>query len=54
MGDDGGLQYWQQLGLQQQFDEVFNNGINDSGKTENAIQPKADKLASWQYEQRKE
>lgn len=25
MNDDGGIQYWQELGLQQQFDEVFKN-----------------------------
>lgn len=32
--DDGGIQYWQQLGLQQQFESIFNDEVKHGSPKE--------------------
>lgn len=37
MEDDGGIQYWQQLGLQQQFESIFNDEVKDDSITQTDV-----------------
>jgi hypothetical protein len=34
MQDDGGMQYWQTLGLQEQFNDIFKDKKNDTANDE--------------------
>ena len=56
--DDGGLQYFQQLGLQEQFDSIFNDEkgeVNErNANTQKTVSSKRNIMEGWSDERKKE
>lgn len=58
--DDGGMQWFQQAGLEQQFNEIFKGEKNGNTRTDNSRKAKdaflreADQLESRQHKSRKD